>query len=49
MSRRPGAPYDDHIEEDGRVLIYEGRDTPQTLGGPDPKTVAQPERGLGAR
>jgi hypothetical protein len=23
MSRRPGAPYDDRVEEDGRVLIYE--------------------------
>ena len=44
MSRRPGAPYDDQIEEDGRVLVYEGHDTPQTRGGPDPKTVDQPER-----
>ena len=33
MSRRPGAPYDDRIEEDGRVLIYEGHDTPQTRVG----------------
>ena len=47
MSRRPGAPYDDRIEEDGRVLIYEGHDTPQTRGGPDPKTLDQPERGPG--
>ena len=47
MSRRPGAPYDDRIEKDGRVLIYEGHDTPQTRGGPDPKTLDQPERGPG--
>jgi hypothetical protein len=26
MSRRPGAPYTDRVEEDGRVLIYEGHD-----------------------
>jgi hypothetical protein len=24
MSLRPGAPYDDRVEQDGRVLIYEG-------------------------
>jgi hypothetical protein len=29
MSRRPGAPYDDRIEDDGRVLIYQGHDRPQ--------------------
>lgn len=44
MSRRPGAPYDDRIEEDGRVLIYEGHNMPRKQGGPDPKTVDQPER-----
>jgi hypothetical protein len=42
MSRRPGAPYDDRIEDDGRVLIYEGHDRPQLRGGPDPKTLDQP-------
>ena len=26
MSRRPGAPYADRVEEDGRVLIYEGHE-----------------------
>jgi len=26
MSRRSNAPYRDKIEEDGRVLIYEGHD-----------------------
>ncbi len=47
MSRWPGAPYDDRVEEDGRVLIYEGHDRPQIRGGPDPKTLDQPERGPG--
>jgi hypothetical protein len=43
MSRRPGAPYDDRIEDDGRVLIYEGHNIPKKHGAPDPKTVDQPE------
>lgn len=43
MSRRPGAPYDDRIEDDGRVLIYEGHNIPKRQGAPDPKTVDQPE------
>ena len=47
MSRRPGAPYDDRVEDDGRVLIYEGHDRPQIRGGADPKTLDQPERGPG--
>lgn len=47
MSRRAGAPYNDQIEEDGRVLIYEGHDTPRRRGGPDPKTLNQPDRGPG--
>ncbi len=47
MSRRPGAPYDDRVEDDGRVLIYEGHDTPQTRSGPDPKMLDQPKRGPG--
>src|SRR3954469_9383222 len=42
MSVRPGAPYADRVEEDGRVLIYEGHDRPTARGGPDPKTVDQP-------
>jgi len=29
MSLRPGAPYADNVEEDGRVLIYEGHDEPR--------------------
>jgi hypothetical protein len=42
MSVRPGAPYADRVEENGRVLIYEGHDEPRRKGGPDPKAVDQP-------
>jgi hypothetical protein len=44
MSVRPGAPNADRVEEDGRVLIYEGHDQPLARGGPDPRTVDQPFR-----
>ena len=44
MSRRRDAPYADRIEDGGRVLIYEGHDQPARKGGPDPKTVDQPDR-----
>jgi len=44
MSTRPGAPYADRVEEDGRILIYEGHDIPRHVGGRDPKTVDQPMR-----
>jgi hypothetical protein len=47
MSLRPGAPYADRIEEDGRILIYEGHDIPATRNGPHPKLVDQPERNPG--
>ena len=43
MSLRKGAPYADRLEEDGRVLIYEGHDEPKTSATPDPKAVDQPE------
>ncbi len=43
MSLRPGAPYADGVENGGKVIIYEGHDVPLTKGGPDPKTVDQPE------
>jgi hypothetical protein len=43
MSIRPGAPYEDRVEQGGRVIVYEGHDTPRTKGGPDPKFVDQPE------
>ncbi|MBN8619027.1 MAG: HNH endonuclease [Anaerolineae bacterium] len=49
MSVRPGAPYSDRIEDDGRLLIYEGHDVPKTKDGPNPKDVDQPIRHLGGR
>jgi len=42
MSRRPSAPYKDKIEDDGRVLIYEGHDIPRLTGSQDPKLIDQP-------
>lgn len=47
MSLRPGAPYADRIEENGKILIYEGHDIPSFKGGPKPKLVDQPERNPG--
>lgn len=42
MSRRSNAPYKDHIEDDGRVLIYEGHDVSRTIQHPNPKVLDQP-------
>ena len=43
MSVRKGAPYADHVEEDGQILIYEGHDTPNTKDlKVSPKTLDQP-------
>jgi hypothetical protein len=44
MSLRKGAPYADRVEDNGKVLIYEGHDVPRQQGGPDPKSVDQPMR-----
>ena len=44
MSLRPGAPYSDRIEDDGRILIYEGHDVARTADVLDPKAVDQPGR-----
>lgn len=44
MSRRVGAPYQDQIDESGKVLIYEGHDCSKTLECQDPKIIDQPER-----
>jgi hypothetical protein len=44
MSTRPGAPYKDRVEEDGRVLIYEGHDNPRPPDGRMPKEVDQVPR-----
>ena len=41
MSRRPGAPYEDSLSEDGTELIYEGHDVKREPGM-DPKSVDQP-------
>jgi len=44
MNLRPDAPYADRVEDNGRILIYEGHDVPRRVGGPDPKLVDQPEQ-----
>lgn len=44
MSTRKGAPYEDRILSDGKVLVYEGHDVPRKAGAPDPKSVDQPLR-----
>jgi Restriction endonuclease len=41
-SHRPGAPYDDILEENGTVLIYEGHDEAKSSETPSPKEVDQP-------
>ena len=47
MSLRPGAPYADRVEDEGRMLIYEGHDVARTSEAPYPKKVDQPERNPG--
>jgi hypothetical protein len=47
MSLRTGAPYADRIEENGKILIYEGHDMPSFKDGPKPKSVDQPDRNPG--
>src|SRR5690606_29048232 len=42
MSIRHGAPYADKIEEEGKILIYEGHDIHFKKDGPNPKLVDQP-------
>lgn len=49
MSRRSNAPYKDSVEENGKVLIYEGHDAPKKQGAPDPKSVDQPRIILGGK
>lgn len=43
MSIRPNAPYRDRYANDGSTLIYEGHDSARHSGGPDPKSVDQPD------
>lgn len=42
MSVRRGAPYSDRVEENGRVLIYEGHDVPKRNPSIQPKEMDQP-------
>jgi hypothetical protein len=42
MSVRPGAPYTDAVQDDGKTLIYEGHDLPKAKGINDPKMFDQP-------
>ena len=42
MSRRPGAPYNDKVTDNGRTLIYEGHDVLRSGGVRDPKHYDQP-------
>lgn len=46
MSRRDNAPYQDRLEQDGAVLIYERHDVPRTAKTPEPKQLDQPLRTL---
>jgi len=43
MSLHPNAPYQDSIEEDGTVLIYEGHDEARSEQTKNPKSFDQPE------
>ena len=43
MSLRVNAPYADRVEEDGKVLIYEGHDIQKNHTKMNPKMVDQPE------
>ena len=42
MSLRPDAPYADRVEEEGRLLVYEGHNEANRKGGTDPKKTNQP-------
>lgn len=44
MSLRPDAPYADRVEEDGRVLVYEGHNAPRSPSCRLPATIDQPGR-----
>jgi len=43
MSLRKNAPYADCVEENGKVLIYEGHDVQKNHTNMNPKSVDQPE------
>ncbi len=42
MSRRRNAPYRDSVDDDGRVIIYEGHDEPRSTAQPEPKRLNKP-------
>ena len=42
MSVRPGAPYDDEIDDEKNLLIYEGHDVPKSNQNLNPKKIDQP-------
>ena len=42
MSLRPNAPYSDRVENNGKVLIYEGHDVSRAAINQTPKSVDQP-------
>jgi len=42
MSLRKGAPYEDEVNQDGQILIYEGHDVPKNENK-NPKSVSQLE------
>ena len=44
MSIRPNAPYQDELQDEGSVLIYEGHDEPKSSSVPNPKRIDQPGR-----
>jgi hypothetical protein len=41
MSLRANAPYEDRLESDGSVLVYEGHDVPRNAEVREPKRVDQ--------
>lgn len=42
MSQRPNAPYEDRIEADGAILVYEGHNEPRSPSVKEPALVDQP-------
>ena len=48
-SHRPNAPYEDRLEENGTVLIYEGHDEPRSGTIKNPKEFDQPLRSRAGR
>ena len=49
MSVRRNAPYEDELQEDGTILIYEGHDEIRGPAVADPKLIDQPEKTASGR